>query len=255
MFDELALDIQAGEEFAREVFARIPLDGLGMVVEGLRSKSRWLQHALSPEALPRLDGSQARRLLRTVFGARRRADALLQAVGVEGFRCALGELLYGPEPLEARFTAFCAALDGPYARGEAIDVGGEVLHFVFPERYWLWTRWMWNPRTQTGALRFVVADWRMLLAPTPGEVYRRVGEGVAYAEAARESLGLFAHLEGGGPFLTDVYLACVYTVYLFTTMRMRMSKEFTKVLPQPWELMQRLLGTYPREVEDAEAGA
>jgi hypothetical protein len=43
----------------------------------------------------------------------------------------------------------------------------------------------------------------------------------------------------------------MYTLYLYTTLRMRMSKEFTRVLPDPLELMQRILGIYPKEVEDA----
>ncbi|MDR5695998.1 MAG: hypothetical protein QN198_01700 [Armatimonadota bacterium] len=256
MLDEQVLDIQVGEEFAREVLARIPPGFLGVLLDGLEAKSRWFQATLSPEGLSLLDGPQARKLLRTIFGTRRRADALVQAVGIDSLRQLLSTLLYGRGQVEERFTEFCTLLDGACAQGEAIDLAGEALHYVLPERHWLWTRWMWNPRTQTGALRFVVADWHTLLAPTPGEVYQRVGEAVAYAEAARESLGIFTDVQTHASlFLPDAYLACVYTLYLFTALRMRMSKEFTKVLPDPWELIQRLLGIYPREGENAKARA
>lgn len=252
MRDEQVLDFQAGEEFAREVFARIPRDALGGLLDGLVTKSRWFQETLSLEGLSVLDGAKARRVLRKIFGTRRRADQLVQAAGVDGLRDALTALLHGEDRVEERFSKFHEVLGGAMGQGEAIDLGGEALHYVFPERYWLWTRWMWNPRTRTGALRLVVVDWHTLLAPTPGEVYQRVGEAVAYAEATRQSLGVFADVQTSpSPFLPDVFLACLYTLYLYTTLRMRMSKEFTKVLPDPWELMQRLLGTYPREVEDA----
>jgi len=252
MLDEQVLDFQAGEAFAREVFAKIPRDALGGLLDGLAAKSCWFQENLSPEGLSQLDGAKTRGLLRRIFGTRRRADRLIQAVGVAGLREALARLLYGEDRVEERFSRFYAALSDAMDQGEAIDLGGEALHYVFPERYWLWTCWIWNPRTQTGALRLIGLDWHMLLAPTPGEVYQRVGEAVAYAEATRQSLGVFADVRtSSSPFLPDIFLACMYTLYLYTTLRMRMSKEFTRVLPDPLELMQRILGIYPKEVEDA----
>ncbi len=45
-----------------------------------------------------------------------------------------------------------------------------------------------------------------------------------------------------------VYLACVYGVYMYTTLRIRMTQEFNKVVPQLPELIRRLLGTYRIEV-------
>lgn len=256
MLDEQLLDVQAGEEFAREVLSRIPLESVDDLLDALEAKSRRFQSALGPAELAALDGEGAREVLRAISGVRRRAEDLLRTVGVDALRGAFGALLYGPGPVEERFSAFCENLHPACPRGEAIDLAGEALRHVFPQRYWLWTRWVWNPRTRTGALRFVVPDCQVLAAPTWGEVYRRVGEAVAYAEAARESLGLFAHVRGrGSPFLNDVHLAVVYTLYLFTTLRMRMTKEFTRVLPPPWELVRRLLGVHSREGEDAQARA
>jgi hypothetical protein len=256
VLDEQAVDIRAGEDFAREVLTRLPRSFVAELLGELQAKSRRFQAALSPEGLRLLDPGRAQVLLRSVFGTRRRAAALVAEVGVDGLRRSFQALLYGKEPVRQRFTAFCAALHGVCPRGESVDLAGEVLHYVLPDRYWLWTRWMWNPTTQTGALRFVVADWRTLLAATPGEVYERVGEAVAYAETARQSLGVFSGAgDPGNPFLPDVYLACVYTLYLFTVLRMRMSKEFTRVLPDPQELVRRLLGVYPGEGDDGEARA
>ncbi|MDQ7802090.1 MAG: hypothetical protein QN188_11325 [Armatimonadota bacterium] len=249
MLGEPVTDFRAGEEFARELFARLPLREVEPVVQRLEEKSRRFRSLLSPGAVGQLQADSLAELLRLVFGTRRRAGALLADPGADALRRALEELLYGSGSVDQRFCAFCEYFPEPRREAEAVDLAGEVLHWVDPHRYWLWTRWMWNPRTQTGALRLLVADWRPLVAPTVGEAYLRVGEAVAYAEAARQSLGLFAHAPAGTPsFLTDIYLACVYTLYLFTALRMRMSQEFTKILPGPWELMQRLLGVGGLEV-------
>ena len=43
-------------------------------------------------------------------------------------------------------------------------------------------------------------------------------------------------------FGTDVYLACVYVVYAYTVLRMRMTQEFNKVMPQQIEFVRRILG-------------
>jgi len=255
MLDEQVLDVQAGEAFAQEVLSRIPLESVDDLLDALEAKSRRFQAALAPGELDALDGEKAREVLRAIFGVRRRAEDLLGTLGVDALKGAFATLLYGSGHVQERFSVFCERLDPVCPRGEAIDLAGEALRHVFPQRYWLWTRWVWNPRTRTGAMRFVVPDYQVLVAPTLGEVYLRVGEAVAYAEAARESLGLFAHVQRrASPFMNDVHLAVVYTLYMFTALRMRMTREFTRVLPHPWELVRRLLGVYSKEGEDAAAG-
>ncbi len=255
MVDEELRDAQ-GEEFAREVLSRIPLQAVDDLLRELEARSQRFQTVLARPALVGLDHQQARSVLRSVFGVRRRAEAILEGVGLEELRRGWSALLYDPGPLEERFTAFCERFAPVCPGEEAIDLAGESLHFVFPHRWWLWTRWIWNPRTQTGALRFLVPDGQSLAAGTWGQVYLKVGEAVAYAEAARDALGLFTHVQQRqSPFLNDVHLAVVYTLYMFTTLRMRMTREFTRLLPSPWELVRRLLGLSPGEEWDAKDGA
>ena len=47
---------------------------------------------------------------------------------------------------------------------------------------------------------------------------------------------------GRGLFGTDVFLACVYAVYMFTVFRVKLSQEFNRILPELPELVQRVLG-------------
>jgi hypothetical protein len=51
-----------------------------------------------------------------------------------------------------------------------------------------------------------------------------------------------------GLFGIDVFLACVYAVYMYTVLRLRMTQEFNKVVPELPELVRRLLGVYRMEV-------
>jgi len=81
---------------------------------------------------------------------------------------------------------------------------------------------------------------------TPGLTYLKVGEAITYVNAVGEAAGF--QRGGRGPLGADVYLASVYVVYLYTITRMRMTKEFNKVLPSFPELTRRLLGTYKMEV-------
>ena len=47
---------------------------------------------------------------------------------------------------------------------------------------------------------------------------------------------------GRGLFGTDVFLACVYAVYMYTVFRVKLSQEFNRILPELPELVQRVLG-------------
>ena len=47
-------------------------------------------------------------------------------------------------------------------------------------------------------------------------------------------------------FGTDVYLCCVYVIYAYTVLRMRMTQEFNKVMPGLPEFCRRLLGVHQK---------
>ncbi len=148
-------------------------------------------------------------------------------------------------PLPERFDTFVAQLE-PLELAMRCDLAGECLH------YWDFER------TGSGPV---------VMGSRPRHRFSATGDNPGVRFAWRDSR---AHLlEGGrsgrirqwtwvrrlvsntavaGLLGTDVYLACVYVVYLYTVTRMRMTKEFNKVIPQFPELTRRLLGTYKMEV-------
>jgi hypothetical protein len=76
------------------------------------------------------------------------------------------------------------------------------------------------------------------------ETYRRVGTATAFLNDVGEAAGF--RTEGHGVFGTDVFLGSVYAVYMYTTLRMRMTQEFNRIVPELGDLVRRLLGVNRR---------
>ena len=82
---------------------------------------------------------------------------LLRANELETLRTELRELLYGEEPVTGRFDRFVERVGG-LEKAMIVSLASEALHFTEPRRYWLWTHWIWNPGSGTGALPLVTQD-------------------------------------------------------------------------------------------------
>lgn len=242
---EQPVDTPSALEFMREALEKITEEELSAIVAELRYKSQRFQYLLAPERLPSLDDGQFRGILRSVFSTRRRVPDILAQVDVSVFRSAVGALLHERGPLAERFDTFCTQLE-PLDLSTRCDLGSECLHYWDVENYWLWTRWLWDPPHRTGSLPLVTIQECDLYGETPGLTYLKVGEALAYVNRVGEAAGF--QRGGRGPLGADVYLASVYVVYLYTVTRMRMTKEFNRVIPQFPELTRRLLGVYKMEV-------
>jgi hypothetical protein len=245
-----SVDAPSAVEFMREALVKISEDDIGVIAEALAGKHRALEPVLSEDALAVGTAEAVRPILGRVFATRRRSDALLVSVGGPTLASAIRDLLYGPGRVETRFRAFDEALAGieaPIRR----DLAGECLHFLDPERYWLWSRWMWDPETLTGALPLVMVDDFDFGGADAGAVYLRVGAATSAVIATADELG-FRRMRAS-PFVVDVYLAAIYGIYLYTVTRLRMTQEFNRVIPQLPDLVRRLLGVY--RVEGLSDGA
>lgn len=260
------VDTETAREFMAQALEKAAQAELGDIVAELEAKSARFRALLAPEVLPTLERPQLRGLLRAIFATRRQADAILDVVGVEELRHTFEELLYDSAPLPERFQNFVDRLSGfrdnvrlarkpPPGGGEVelpenllCDLASELLHFTSPDDRWLWTRWIWDPRAGTGALPLVTMEEYDLHGQTAGETYMKVGVAVAFVRATGEAAGFAKFSAHKSPFGVDVFLACVYAVYMYTTLRIRMTQEFNKVVPQLPELSRRLLGVWKLEI-------
>lgn len=238
------VDTHAAEEFMGEVLARVSASDLAAIAEACRAKSRGFAALLADGRAASLGRDDLRRVLRSVFATRRRADAILDAVGVPRLVAAVDALLHGDAPVHRRVERFDEVMAELPDQG--FDLPGELLHFTYPDRHWLWTRWMWDPRIETGSLRLVTMEEIDLVGDGRGDTYLRVGGAVAFVHETGRAAGFTS--TGPAPFTTDVFLACVYAIYLYTVLRMRMTQEFNKVVPDLPDLVHRLLGVHRPEV-------
>ncbi|MDH4141612.1 MAG: hypothetical protein OEV61_03285 [Chloroflexota bacterium] len=239
-----AVDVPSAVEFMREALVKISEDDIGRVADLLARKREDLAPLLAEGSLAAADAEAVRPILARVFATRRRSDDLLVAVGAPAMARAISALVHGPGRIESRFAAFDLALAGIEAPVRR-DLAGECLHFSDPARYWLWSRWMWDPATGTGALPLVMVDDFDLTGEDPGAVYLRVGAATSAVIATARDLG-FQRM-GASPFAVDVYLAAIYGIYMYTVTRLRMTQEFNRVIPQLPELVRRLLGVWTPE--------
>lgn len=234
------VDTETAAEFMRETLASVAADDLGAIADDLGRKSTLLATQLEESNLPALDGQALRAVLRSVFTTRRKADAILAHLGEDLLRDEIARLLYGDASLEARYQRFQALFaDWPSV---AFELPSELLHFTNPDQYWLWTRWMWDPHTETGAVALVVEDSFDLSGRDSWQTYVRIGEANAFISETGRAAGYTTFT--GGPFGVDVFLACVYSVYMYTVLRLRMTQEFNHIVPQQAELIRRLFGVW-----------
>jgi hypothetical protein len=239
------VDTQSASEFMRETLETVSRDELLSVAALLDAKAAGFAALLgSPGQARQLPRDDLRRVLRSIFATRRKADVILDDIGPARLGAAIDDLLHGERVVAERFSAFDRVLRAHPEPG--FDLPSELLHFTAPDRWWLWTRWMWDPRAGTGSLALVTTEDFDLDAPDRGEGYLRVGEAMAFVNETGKAVG-FTDL-GSGLFGTDVFLACVYSVYMYTVLRLRMTQEFNRIVPELPDLVRRLLGVYRPEV-------
>lgn len=234
------VDTESAREFLREVLARVSAEELRGIAEELQGKHARLVAWLGDPAAR--DEAGLVRTLRLVFATRRRARMVVARVGAERLGAWIDELLESREPVGARLETFAGRF-GTEPSVPGWELGAELLHFTAPTRYWLWTRWVWDPARGTGALALVTSDLASLKGASVAETYQRVGRGLALLEAAGQAAGFV----GPGPFALDVFLAAVYAVYVYTAVGLGLTPEFNRVLPTLSEFCRRLLGVHRLE--------
>ena len=239
------VDTPTAREFTERALERVSKEELGDVATLLERKVEAFQPILAPTAIRAMTETQATGLLRSVFASRRKHRVILDTLTLDGFVGHCEDLLHGDGAPPARLAVFHDAIadigrDIPTQVG--FDLGSSLLHFSDPDRYWLWTQWMWDPANLTGALPLIVTEEVDLVADDIAESYRRIGIAIAFIDDVGEAAGF--RERGHGVLDTDVFLACVYAIYMYTTLRMRMTQEFNQVVPQLGDLLRRLLGVH-----------
>ena len=235
------IDIEAAREFMKETLAKVDKVALVDIANTLERKSMLFQKTLSKDSLPTITKEEFDSVLDKIFSIRRKKDKLYEVISLVNLKFSVYDLLHGTDKIDDRFQNFFDGL-GDLDVTLKYDLAGELLHYSFPEKYWLWSRWMWDPKNKTGAIPLVTSEGFDLEGKKESETYMKVGKGVAFVHSVAESAEF--QFINRSLFGTDVYLSCVYIIYAYTILQMKMTKEFNEVMPGLTEFSRRLLGVY-----------
>jgi hypothetical protein len=142
--------------FTNLVDSAEPTGGLERYVTALVLKASLFDELLAPGKTATMTETEFLDLAAFITPVRRRIGNYLGQQGFAPVRAAIGDLLHGAEDTTSadwRLAAFVATFPQDKAHRWARDLGAELLHFTAPTVYPLMTRWVWDARIGTGALR------------------------------------------------------------------------------------------------------
>ena len=213
--------------------------GVERYVAGLKMKSELFGRLLAPDALAGLDAEARDTLLERIFPARRRLGPHLREMELGELRDRIRGLLHGEGPLADRMEAFVQAIpcEGKACRARQ-DLAAELLHFYDPGRYPLMARWVWDPGTDSGALREMVpnAD-QVSQLPTGGDpgVFVALRD---WVKGELEARSFYRDLD----LMADLVLAQVYAQYIKAMAEGMLRTDFGSSGEDPSEHIRKLLG-------------
>lgn len=178
-----------------------------------------------------LEFGDPERVLEAAIVSRRRRRALSGLLAREEFESLIGDVTAGAGAVHAR------AGGGSL---EVVEFVRELVHLWDPAEVALWTSWIWAPDEETGVLALMVDDPAALVGVDDADVLARVGEVSRYLAAVLEAAGLGVATDD--PLSFDVAAASVWATYAVTVVRLRMTKEFTQLLPPVAGFAERALG-------------
>jgi len=242
---ELKIDKHTTYDFIAQVYNEVTPNILHEIGVKLELKSAYFKNRLNPDKIFKLNEIHIKDLIKSIFSIRRVAKSWTDNQ-LNTFIQQIDELLHGEETLVFRFNQFCQNVQTELSVKQPFDLASEILCFYDPDQYWLWSMWMYEPKKFTGALTLVLDDGKILEQPTYGSQYLMIGSAIKEIDKIATELGIReSSMVKTSRFETYVFLCAVYAVYMYTVLRMRMTKEFNTILPNMIELILRLLRISP----------
>lgn len=130
--------------------------GIERYVEALKLKAALFRDTLGAGKVDALDLHSFVALCALMPTVRRRISPYLGTESFSNLRTGLAQLLSditSPATADQRITDFCKCFPQDSAHRFVRDLAAEVLHYVDPERHPLTSRWVWDAKTNTGAVR------------------------------------------------------------------------------------------------------
>jgi hypothetical protein len=229
--DYLIKILGEGEEFVQEFY------------KDLLAKSLLFQKSLSKERLASLGKEDLNSILEKGVLRKEKRQRLIEETGVENLKRTISDLLYGKaKSWEERVENFVKSIKG-VDRKAARDLASELLHFTFPEEYVLWTSWIWDPESESGAVVFLKEE------PPKRHMYGETYEEFEQIYKQIQEKLLDFGIKVRGYLFVDIFLAMIYATYVdyMTLSTMHSAKGF---FPPAGVMARRLLGVQrPQDIK------
>lgn len=142
--------------FEALVRASEPIGGIERFADALKLKSEVFRQRLADGQAKRLTLSDFEEISVLMPTVRRRIEGLLTDEGWAKIHASIVTLLdeaHVPSTADSRMTTFCKSYPDTKRHRFVRDLAAEILHYTLPEHHPLATRWVWDTKTNTGALR------------------------------------------------------------------------------------------------------
>jgi len=218
-----------------------PTGGVSRYITALALKSALFQEVLAEGAAREMAEQDLLDLASFIAPVRRKIGAAIEGEGFAQIKLALVHLLEDLPRLtraDDRMAVFCAAFPQDKAHRWVRDLAAEALHFTAPEQFPLMTRWVWDARVSTGALREI---WH---ADDVDTAQIDASDRQASFETLSAELVGFLASEGvyrDLPFAVDLLLAHVYAGYIDDRGGQYLRSDFTSDV-DPMHHTRRMLG-------------
>lgn len=246
----VALDVGVfGQHFQAFVETAAGGGGAEVYLERLTAKQRLCADTLASARGRELDIDSIARLLGFMFTARRHLMRTFEDLGARrctDLLCDLGQLTVPPVNRMQRFVDAMPGAPTPdpadrHAAGRlrraAWDFAAEIVHFSDPVRFPLMTHWVWDNRSQSGALReFIRGNDAMREIPFDNSAELHEGARVWLSERVLER-GIYRDV----PLWIDLVLAQAYVSYVRAIASGSLGGEFGRGMEVP-EQLSKLLG-------------
>ncbi|MEM3863495.1 MAG: hypothetical protein QW699_03270, partial [Metallosphaera sp.] len=140
---------------------------LNLIIDAMKMKSQFLR-----EVNPSTE-EEMKKIFESIFYARKYYDQVLTQVGTTTFSKALDTLRNQGLSYQERVTKFLDMVKGK-DNEDLEDMAREIIHYLYPDQFPLWTRWIWNPKRNTGSINYVLKE--NLNLKSPEEFFSSVDE-------------------------------------------------------------------------------
>ena len=188
--------------------------GVERYVGALALKASLFEEILGKGRVAEMTEAEFLDLASFITPVRRRVGPWLGENGFEHLHRRIIALLDGWSDVsttDERLSGFVTAFPDDRAHRWVRDLGAEILHFVAPDRYPLMTRWVWDRRVGTGALRELWfaddVDTARIEVADDFATFSRLAEEL---EGFLRENGVFRDLA----FYADMLLSHVYAAYI-----------------------------------------